>query len=191
MWKTETIPDDFKHANIVKIFKQGDQTNCGNYRRFSLLSIAGKILSRIVAFRLGSVAESILPKNQSGFGPRRRNCRHVLCSLLSPEMLWPVLGGLYGLHRSEKGIDTADRPILWKILGKAGCPSKFITMLWLLHEYINTAVLVGGELSLVFEVKAGFKEGCVLVPTLFSALLTAVLNLSERRCLMEWTYNID
>jgi hypothetical protein len=35
-------------ASIVTIYKKGDRTDCGNYRRISLLSIAGRIFARIL-----------------------------------------------------------------------------------------------------------------------------------------------
>ena len=47
IWKAEEIPPDFRDAIIVTIFKK-----CGNYRGISLLSIAGKIITRILAQRL-------------------------------------------------------------------------------------------------------------------------------------------
>lgn len=61
IWKTETIPDDLKDANIVTIFKKGDKTDCGDYRGISLLSVAGEILTTILASRLETVVENILP----------------------------------------------------------------------------------------------------------------------------------
>ena len=38
------MPQDWKDANIVPIFKKGSRKECGNYRGISLLSIAGKKL---------------------------------------------------------------------------------------------------------------------------------------------------
>ena len=46
------VPQEWKDTNIVAIFKKGDGTECGNYRRNSLLSIAGKAFARILLDRL-------------------------------------------------------------------------------------------------------------------------------------------
>ena len=43
VWSEECVPQDWKDASIVPIFKKGSRKDCGNYRGISLLSIAGKI----------------------------------------------------------------------------------------------------------------------------------------------------
>ena len=48
IWKEEQIPKDWKDANIIPIFKKGSRRDCGNYRGISLLSIAGKIMARVI-----------------------------------------------------------------------------------------------------------------------------------------------
>ena len=44
-WNEAELPQDFKDAKIVTIFKKGDRSQCGNYHRISRLSTAGKILA--------------------------------------------------------------------------------------------------------------------------------------------------
>jgi len=53
IWHQHTVPQDFKNALIVHIFKKkGDRSVCDDYRGISLLSIPGKILGRIILNRL-------------------------------------------------------------------------------------------------------------------------------------------
>ncbi|XP_072167310.1 uncharacterized protein [Diadema setosum] len=48
-WKEGSMPQDFKEANIVHLYKnKGDRASCENRRDISLLSIAGKIMIRVV-----------------------------------------------------------------------------------------------------------------------------------------------
>ena len=46
---SRVVPQEFKDATIVKIYKRkGDKSICDNHRGISLLCIAGKILTRIL-----------------------------------------------------------------------------------------------------------------------------------------------
>ena len=57
-WRTKKIPKEWETAVIVPVFKKGDNRECGNHRGISLLSIAGKVYSRILEKRLRVLVES-------------------------------------------------------------------------------------------------------------------------------------
>jgi hypothetical protein len=61
-------------------------------------------------------------------------------------------------------------------MAKFGCPEKFITMVRLFHDGMLARVQDEGEFSLPFPVTNGVKQGCVLAPTLFSMMFTAMLT---------------
>ena len=66
-----TLPQDFRDALIVTVYKKkGDRSDCGNHRGISLLSIAGKILAKIILGRLLMISE-VLPESQCGFRANR------------------------------------------------------------------------------------------------------------------------
>jgi hypothetical protein len=72
IWETHTVPDDFCKAIIVNLYKnKGNISDCNNYRGISLLSVAGKLLSKIMVNRLVPVLELLLPDSQCGFRPNR------------------------------------------------------------------------------------------------------------------------
>nr|VZI18966.1 unnamed protein product [Spirometra erinaceieuropaei] len=63
MWCEGEVPQDFKDATIVHLYKQkGSRQLCDNHRGISLLNIAGKIFARILLNRL---------KSQCGFRRHR------------------------------------------------------------------------------------------------------------------------
>jgi hypothetical protein len=46
------LPGQWKDSIIVPIYKKGDETNCSNYHRISMLSTSYKILTNILLLRL-------------------------------------------------------------------------------------------------------------------------------------------
>ena len=60
--------------------------------------------------------------------------------------------------------------------GQFRMPSKFIAMVQQFHDGTNARVLDNGEYSQPFPVTNGFKQDCVLGPTLFSMMFPAMLT---------------
>ena len=75
-----------------------------------------------------------------------------------------------------KSFDTVGRTGLWQLLKKYGCPEKFTTMIESLHTGMMVNVRNGGEVSDTFAITNSVKQGCVLSPTPFSILLSAMLE---------------
>ena len=68
-----TVPQDLRDAVIVSLYKnKGEKLNCSNYRGITLLSIAGKILARVLLNRLiPTIAHENTPGSQCGFRSNR------------------------------------------------------------------------------------------------------------------------
>jgi hypothetical protein len=52
---------------IVPIHKEGDKTDCSNYRGISLLSTSYKMLSNILLSRLSPHIDEVIEVHQCGF----------------------------------------------------------------------------------------------------------------------------
>ena len=67
MWST------CKVANIIHLYKnKGDHSSCDNHRGISLLSIAGKILARIMLNRITKqILDDVVSESQCGFRKQR------------------------------------------------------------------------------------------------------------------------
>ena len=48
VWRTRKVPQDWRNATLIPLFKKKDRTQCNNYRGISLLSVPGKVLSLIL-----------------------------------------------------------------------------------------------------------------------------------------------
>ena len=79
-WEVGSVPQAWKDASIVTIYKKGDRTDCGNYRGISLLSIAGKIFARILLNRLSThITPEVVPETQCGFRGNRSIVDMIFC----------------------------------------------------------------------------------------------------------------
>ena len=59
---------------------------------------------------------------------------------------------------------------------KFGCPPRYIAMVRQFHDGIQARVQNDGEYSEPFPVTNRVKQGCVMAPTLFSMMLSAMLT---------------
>jgi hypothetical protein len=75
-----------------------------------------------------------------------------------------------------KAFDTVSREGLWKIMSKYGCPTHFTHMIRQFHDGMMAQVCDQNESSAQFSVSNGVKQGCVLAPTLFSLMFSAMLH---------------
>ena len=77
-----TLPIDWKTANVVPIFKSGEQTAVDNYRPFSLTSVVVKscCLERLIHNHILSFLSDnkLLCDNQHGFRPLRSSVTQLL-----------------------------------------------------------------------------------------------------------------
>ena len=132
MWKKEAISQEFKDAAIIHLFKRKwNPQVCDNHRGISLLSIAGKILARVLLNRLNEHLEQsgLLPESQCGFRKNRRAINMIFTARQFQEKCKEQNVYLYMTFIDlTKAFDTVSREGLWKIMAKFGCPAKFIAV---------------------------------------------------------------
>ena len=179
MWRKEAIPQEFKDASIIHLYKRkGNPQVCDNHRGISLLSIAGKILAKILLNRLNAHLDQtgLIPESQCGFRKDRGTIDMIFTARQLQEKCQEQNVDLYMTFVDlTKAFDTVSRDGLWKIMAKFGCPPRFIAMVRQFHDGMQARVQNDGEFSEPFEVTNGVKQGCVLAPTLFSMMFSAML----------------
>ncbi|PKU48428.1 rna-directed dna polymerase from mobile element hypothetical protein [Limosa lapponica baueri] len=47
-WRTGTMPEDWRKANVTPVFKKGEKEDPANYRLVSLISIPGKVVQQLI-----------------------------------------------------------------------------------------------------------------------------------------------
>ena len=176
-WEDGCLPQDLKDARIVHLYKgKGDKSSCDNYRGISLLSIAGKILCKVIINRLNThLLDEIVPESQCGFRKNRGTVDMIFCARKIQEKGKEQNKDLYILFVDlTKAFDTVSRPGLWCILPRIGIPPKMVQIIRCFHDGMK-AGLVNGKEEDDFHVSNGIKQGCVLTPTLLSFLFSMMM----------------
>ena len=171
----------YKDASIIHLYKRkGNKQSCDNHRGISLLSIAGKILARILLNRLSKhLEDGLLPESQCGFRKNRGTVDMIFAAKQLQEKCQEQNSQLYTTFVDlTKAFDTVSRDGLWRIMKKFGCPEQFIKMVRQFHDGMLARVQDDGNFSDPFPVTNGVKQGCVLAPY---ALQSDVLSYAARR----------
>jgi len=120
IWEKGTVPQQFKDASIVHIYKRkGNRQSCDNHRGISLLSIAGKILACVLLNRLLHHLEQshLLPESQCGFRAQRGTVDMIFAARQLQEKCREQNRDLYMTFIDlTKAFDTVSRDGLWRSL---------------------------------------------------------------------------
>ena len=175
----DAIPAEvYKAGGLPMAEKLTNPQVCDNHRGISLLSIAGKILAKILLNRLNVHLDQtgLIPESQCGFRKDRGTIDMIFTARQLQEKCQEQNVDLYMTFVDlTKALDTVSRDGLWKIMAKFGCPPRFIAMVRQFHDGMQARVQNDGEFSEPFEVTNGVKQGCVLAPTLFNMMFSAML----------------
>ena len=135
VWESE-VPQHWRDAILVFFYKKGLKLDCSNSRGISLLSIVGKLFSRIILSRLvHTIVNEILPESQCSFRASRGTVDMIFSARQLQEKCKEQNLPLYQCFIDlSKAFDTVNRSTLWKILLKLGCPERFVGLICSLHN---------------------------------------------------------
>uniref|UniRef100_A0A183T2Z8 Reverse transcriptase domain-containing protein n=1 Tax=Schistocephalus solidus TaxID=70667 RepID=A0A183T2Z8_SCHSO len=176
MWRQGQVPQDFKDATIVHLYKRkGNRQLCDNHRGISLLTIAGKIFARILNRLNGHLEQGLLPESQCGFHRHRGTTDIIFTARQLQKKCHEMRTHLDTTFVDlTKASNTINRDGLWKVMQKFGCPERFTHMVRQLHDGMMVRVTDNGTVSEAVAVTNGVEQGCVLAPTLFSLMFSAM-----------------
>ena len=142
-----------------------------------LLSVPGKVLSKVILERLKVAVDSKLRKNQAGFRSGR-SCADQIVSLriIIEQALEQRYPCFINFIDYRKAFDSLDRNTLWKILAHYGIPKKIINLIKCIYDNQKAKILFKGKLSAAFLIDTGVRQGCLLSPFLFILAIDYILK---------------
>ena len=165
---------------IVNIYKKkGDAANCNKSRGISLLSTSGKVLARVLLTRvIKYISGEVLPETQCGFRKERGTADLIFVARQLQEKYREQHRDMFvAFIDLAKAFNIVNRPLLWDLFVRYGCPPKFFDVLKALHKGAKARVLCGGGKFELFPVSASARQGCVLAPVVFNIFMSAVTDI--------------
>uniref|UniRef100_A0A3B3XUJ8 Reverse transcriptase domain-containing protein n=1 Tax=Poecilia mexicana TaxID=48701 RepID=A0A3B3XUJ8_9TELE len=162
------LPNMMNQGMITLLYKKGPQNNLKNWRPLTLLGLDVKILSKALFFRVQAVISSIIDKEQTCGIPGRKMSdslalirdTYIYCQ----ERNIPL--SILGIDL-EKAFDSVDHRFMERVLSHFNFGEVFIKWIKVLYNDCYSVVMVNREITPLFGVKAGVRQGCPLSPLLF------------------------
>ena len=119
---------------------------CDNHRGISLLSVAGKILAKVVLNRIIThIVPDVYPESQCGFRAGKGTVDMIFALRQIQEKSREQNNDLYMVFIDlTKAFDTVNRPALWKVLRKLGIPDNMLSVISSFHNGMKASVHAGG-----------------------------------------------
>ena len=173
------VPNDWKNANIVPVFKKGQRNDKRNYRPISLTCIASKVMEHIICSNIMNHAEvnSILHPNQHGFRTGR-SCETQLIDFIH-EVASNMKNGLQTdvcILDFAKAFDKVGHQRLLSKLQWYGIRGNVLKWIQSFLTDRKQRVVINGASSSSISVLSGVPQGSVVGPCLFLFYINDISN---------------
>jgi len=122
-WRTGEVPENWRKASIIPIFKKGKKEDPGNYRPVSLTSIPGKVMEQFILEVINKQMEKkkVIRSSQHGF-TKGKSCLTNLIAFYDGITGWVDEGRAMDVVYLDfsKVLDTVSHKILLGKLRKCG-----------------------------------------------------------------------
>lgn len=177
IWKTETLPREWKVGIICPIHKKGSKLECSNYRGITMLVVMYKAFTHIIHKRLTPLTENLLGEYQAGFRSNRSTTDQIFALRQILEKCWEYNIDIHQLYIDYKtAYDSVKQKEIWKTMEHFRIPPKLGRIIRATIEGTKSRCRIGNQLSEEFEIRKGVKQGDVLSPLIFNLVLEKAIR---------------
>ena len=179
IWVNTTVPASYRPAIVVPVPKKGDLTDPDNYRGISLISVVLKVISKVVATRLHSIAErdNLLVKEQAGFRTREECVAQVAALTEIVKRRSNINQATYAIFIDfAKAYDKVPHKGMLRKLQSIGIKGHLYKVIEALYEDPEMCVRISNDLSEKVKYRCGVRQGCPASPILFDLYINDIFH---------------
>jgi len=171
---SNVIPETWKVAKIIPVFKKGSSVLVENYRPVSNLNAIPKVFEICLLQRLEMIdIDKLVSTSQHGFRKKHgtETAAASIVGKISDLLEQKRFVAIYSADLTA-AFDVLRKEVLVDILIEKGVPMYLIRII---HEYLSDRlgyVQVGNSVSMVKDIKAGCIQGSIVGPFLFSIYMS-------------------
>uniref|UniRef100_A0A8C6M635 Reverse transcriptase domain-containing protein n=1 Tax=Nothobranchius furzeri TaxID=105023 RepID=A0A8C6M635_NOTFU len=179
-WSSGAVPVEWQTGVVVPIFKKGDLRVCFKYRGITLLSLPGKVYSKVLERRVRSIVESQIEEEQCGFRPGCGTVDQLYTLARVMEGAWEFAQPIHMCFVDlEKAYDRVPRGTLWGTLQEYWVGGFLLRAIQSLYQRSMSLVRTAGSKSDLFLVRVGLRQGCALSLVLFITFMDRISRRSH------------
>ncbi|KAK3555124.1 hypothetical protein QTP86_010013 [Hemibagrus guttatus] len=153
---------------------------CSNYRGITLLSLPGKVYSRVLERRVRLLVKPQIQEEQCGFHPSRGTLDQLYTIRSMLEGSWEFAQPVHMCFVDmEKAFDRVPRGILWEVLWEYGARGPLLRAVRSLYDQSRSLVRIASCKSDLFPVHVGLRQSCPLSPVLFIVFMDRISRCSQ------------
>ncbi|KAK3543929.1 hypothetical protein QTP70_031842 [Hemibagrus guttatus] len=179
-WWSGTVPLDWATGVVVPLFKKGDRRVCSNYRGITLLSLPGKVYSRVLERRVRPLVKTWIQEEQCGFRPSHGTLDQLYTLHRVLEGSWEFAQPVHMCFVDlEKAFNRVPCGILWAVLWEYGVRGPLLRAVRSLYNRSRSLVRIASCKSDLFPVHVGLRQGCPLSLVLFIVFMDKISRRSQ------------